>query len=66
MTDMLQLDIDTWLMDPAADLRVHAAARRARADLAHDLLVRFGARLGRKMRVPASWSAHVQRRVARG
>jgi len=59
---MLHIDIDAWRSDAGADLRVHAAARRARAELAHDLL----ARLGRKMRVPASWSAHVQRRTARG
>jgi len=63
---MLQLDIDEWRADPTADLRVHAAARRARAELVYDLLARLRARLGRKMRVPAGWSAHVQGRVARG
>jgi len=63
---MLQLDIDTWRADAAADLRVHAAARCARAELARDLLARLRVRLGRRMRVPAGWSAHVQGRITRG
>jgi len=62
---MPHIDIDTWRRDAGIDLRVHVAARRARAETFHRLLARLGTRLGRKMRVPASWSAHVQGRVAR-
>ncbi|HXZ51208.1 MAG TPA: hypothetical protein VEH51_04340 [Burkholderiales bacterium] len=63
---MLHIDIGTWRRDAGMDLRVHAAARRARTELIYRLLARIGARPGRRMRVPASRSAHVQGRVARG
>ncbi|HMA90370.1 MAG TPA: hypothetical protein VKP89_16670 [Burkholderiales bacterium] len=63
---MPHIDIDTWRGDAGIDLRVHAAARRERAEMMYRLLARLGTRLGRKMRVPASWSAHVQGRIARG
>jgi hypothetical protein len=63
---MPHIDIDTWRRDAGVELRVHAAARRERAEMIYHLLGRLGARLGRKMRVPASWSAHVHGRIARG
>jgi len=63
---MPHIDIDSWRRDAGVGLRVHAAARRERAKMVYRLLARLGARLGRKMRVPASWSTHVQGRIARG
>jgi hypothetical protein len=42
---MPHIDIDTWRQDAGMDLRVHAAARRARAEMIYRLLARLGARL---------------------
>jgi hypothetical protein len=54
---MLHIDIDTWRSDAAADLRVHAAARRARAHELHRLLRSWRTWLARPVRRAGSRTA---------
>ena len=60
---MTPVDIDRWHSDPYLVERIHAAARRERAEMVHRFLARFGAWLGSKMRAPSSGGAHVQGRA---